>query len=222
VGLRTGYKAASELGEKEIMNFFNEETCEKNFGAKEEDLEALHRVLFGRIGAAIHRKRNLIHFEGFDFFQESDDFAAVVKKIIEVGPANLVYLCWLFGLEKDGSTEALGRKICIFLCKQVKDTTSASFINGRVAEEIKKKREIIVQHRSGNLQTVVPTDGRTSVCTRSSHADFLRLFFCILVFMSVKCLQFVYIFANLLIEAFFFGKIIKIQVWLPNFYMSLL
>jgi hypothetical protein len=33
-----------------------------------------------------------------------------VKKIIEVGPANLVYLCWLFGLEEDGSTEGLRRK----------------------------------------------------------------------------------------------------------------
>jgi hypothetical protein len=112
----------------------------KIIGAKEEDLEALHRVLFGRIEAAIQRKRNLVHFEGFDFFQESDDFAAVVKKIIEVGPANLVYLCWLFRLEEDGSTEALGRKIGIFLCKQVKDTTSASLINGRVADQKTRKK----------------------------------------------------------------------------------
>jgi hypothetical protein len=170
VVLRTGYKAASELGEKEIMNFFNEETCEKIIGAKEEDLEALHRVLFGRIGAAIHRKRNLVHFEGFDFFQESDDFAAVEKKINEVGPANLVYLCWLFGLEKDGSTEALGRKICIFLCKQVKDTTSASLINRRVAEEIGKQEK---NRSSASIRKLASssTAGRTSVCTRLSQKD---------------------------------------------------
>jgi hypothetical protein len=99
----------------------------------------------GAFGAAIERKINLVHFEGFDFFQESDDFAAVEKKIIEVGPANLVYLCWLFGLEKDGSMEALGRKICIFLCKQVKDTTSASLINRRVAEEIGKQEKTCSQ-----------------------------------------------------------------------------
>jgi hypothetical protein len=46
VVLRTGFKAVSELGEQGKMIFFNEETCENINGAKEKDLEVLHRVLF--------------------------------------------------------------------------------------------------------------------------------------------------------------------------------
>jgi hypothetical protein len=93
-----------------------------------------------------------------------------VKKIIEVGPANLVYLCWLFGLEKDGTTEALGRKICIFLCKQVKDTTSASLINGRVAEETENQKR---NRSSASIRKFAASSsaGKTSVYSRSSHDD---------------------------------------------------
>jgi hypothetical protein len=36
---------------------------------------------------------------------ESEEFDAVVKTILDVGPVNLEYLCWLFGLEYGGSAE---------------------------------------------------------------------------------------------------------------------
>jgi hypothetical protein len=62
-------------------------------GVNAEDLQALHRVVFGVVGAAKYRKRNLIQFEGFDFLVESEEFDAVVKTIMDVGPANLEYLC---------------------------------------------------------------------------------------------------------------------------------
>jgi hypothetical protein len=39
--------------------------------------------------------------------QESEDFDVFEKKIIEVGPANLVYMSWLLGLLEGGSMETL-------------------------------------------------------------------------------------------------------------------
>jgi hypothetical protein len=63
-----------------------------------EDLQSLHRVVFAVVGAAKYREINLTQFEGFDFLAESEEFDGVVKTIMDVGPANLEYLCWLFGV----------------------------------------------------------------------------------------------------------------------------
>jgi hypothetical protein len=96
----------------EIMDFFNKQIRERMDGANVKDLQALHGV----VGAA--KYRNFIQFEGFDFLAELEEFDAVVKTIMDVGPVNLEYLCWLFVLESGGSAVALWKQICTILCKQ--------------------------------------------------------------------------------------------------------
>jgi hypothetical protein len=60
--------------------------------------------------------------------EESEEFNAVVKTIMDVGPTNLDYLCCLFGLESGGSAVALGRRICTIVCKQAKKRKFATKI----------------------------------------------------------------------------------------------
>jgi hypothetical protein len=95
-------------------------------GSNAKDLQALHKVVFEVVGAAKYRKKNLIQFEGFDFLAESEEFDAVVKTIMDVGPANLEYLCWLFVVESGGSAVALGKQIFAILCKQAKERKFAT------------------------------------------------------------------------------------------------
>jgi hypothetical protein len=63
----------------EIMDIFNKQIRGRMDGANAEDLQALHRVVFGVVGAAKYRKRNLIQF---DFLEESEEFYAIVKTVM--------------------------------------------------------------------------------------------------------------------------------------------
>jgi hypothetical protein len=88
------------------MDIFNKQIRGRMDGANAENLQVLHRVVFGVVGAAKYRKRNLIQF---DFLEESEEFDAIVKTVMGQHPANLDCLCWLFGVESVGSAMALGK-----------------------------------------------------------------------------------------------------------------
>jgi hypothetical protein len=77
----------------------------------------------------------------------SEDFAAVKKKLIEIGSVNLEHLSWLFGLEEGGSTEALGRKIL-----QANQRHSIVVIDQQEGSRGSQNTGVKSQHRSGNLQ----------------------------------------------------------------------
>ncbi|CAL1298535.1 unnamed protein product [Larinioides sclopetarius] len=105
-----------------------------------EDLKPLHRILFGRVGAASQIKKNIRKFSGFSFVKNSLEFDR--KKAITEKLTNPVLkrMCEVLDLERSGTKEDIVMRILDFLLEP-KDSGKKVPTKKRGGKEKKKSSE---------------------------------------------------------------------------------
>ncbi|GBN17024.1 Protein DEK [Araneus ventricosus] len=105
-----------------------------------EDLKPLHRILFGRVGAASQVKKSIRKFSGFPFVKNSPEFDRKKATTEKLTNAVLKRICEVLDLERGGTKEDIVMRILDFLLEP-KDSGKKVPTKKKAGKEKKKSSE---------------------------------------------------------------------------------